>query len=493
MAVSSSIIVETSFGRLKGKNVNDVCCFSKVPYAEPAIGSNRFKLPQSPDCWNGIYDATGVGSVPPQPPSGTSAVMGAYPMPQDENCLHLDIWSPGTINVPKPVLVFIHGGAFMTGGGSLSCYDGHMLARNTGMVVVNISYRLGPLGFLAQPDLAPPNLGIHDQIAALKWIQHTIGSFGGDPDNITVAGQSAGAYCVAVMLANTSCRGLFHRAILMSPPLGMKLSRAEQAKPLAAAMLRVLGFDSKEINRLQELPVDQLMKALKLLQAQPATSTIPGEFSLPFTPVLDDELIACDPLDAIKDGAGAWCDTLIGAAREEFNAFSFQNPVFMQLTEAQLQQEFERSYGEKGPYKLAAAHAARVPSTPGQLLSDLRGDDIFNQPVMEFADAQGKHGSKSYLYQFDWQSPVQGIGACHCIDLPFLFGRWDIWQAAPMLNGANEQELQDLSDLFQGALTEFARTGNPNNKGLPVWPEYGGERVRLHFDRRIQFQMCSFS
>ncbi|AJQ93066.1 carboxylesterase/lipase family protein [Gynuella sunshinyii] len=487
MAANSSVIIETSFGRLRGKNVNDVYCFRKVPYAEPATGPNRFKLPLTPMYWSDVYDAITDGSAPPQPPSGTSAIMGAYPMSQDESCLHLDIWSPSNVNVSKPVLVFIHGGAFITGGGSLSCYDGHALARKAGMVVVNISYRLGPLGFLAQPDLAPPNLGIHDQIAALKWIQKTIGSFGGDSDNITVAGQSAGAYCVAVMLANTSCRGLFNRAILMSPPLGMKLCRAEQAKPLAAAMLRVLGFDPNDVSKLKELPADQLMKALTLLQAQPATSTIPGEFTLPFTPVVDDDLISCDPIDAIKEGAGAWCDTLIGATREEFNAFSFQNPVFMYLTGEQLQKEFERSYGEKGADKLAVARAARVPSTPGQLLADLRGDATFNQPVMEFARAQAKHGAKSYLYQFDWQSPVHELGACHCIDLPFLFGQWDIWQAAPMVNGANKQELRDLSFLFQGALTEFARSGNPNNQGLPLWPEYGADKMQLHFDRRIQY------
>jgi len=486
MEMNNMKIVETPFGQIKGERVNDVCCFRRIPYAEPACGPNRFKLPTEPLHWNDVYDATVEGSIPPQPPAGTSKVMGDYPMSQDEDCLHLDIWTPSKIDSPKPVLIFIHGGAFVTGGGSLPFYDGRLLAQKADMVVVNISYRLGPLGFLSLPE-TPSNLGIHDQIAALKWIKKAIYSFGGNPENITVAGQSAGAFCVAAMLVNKSCQELFTRAILMSPPLGMKLRKPEQSTLLAAAMLRVLGLDPKDFEAFKGLPFDEMMKAFKLLQAQSEKPAIPGEFVLPFSPVIDDDLIFSDPIEAVREGAAAWCDTLIGATRDEFNAFSFENSVFTQLTDEALATEYERSYGDEGADRLAVARTARVPFSPGQLLADLRGNTIFNQPVIEFAGEQTKHGAKSFLYQFDWHSSIQEIGACHCIDLPFLFGQWDIWQAAPMVTGANKQELEDLSFLFQGALAEFARTGNPNKQGLPIWPEYAVAKSPLHFDQQIQY------
>lgn len=488
MLMTNDIILETPFGKIRGVKRDGVAAFHRVPYARPASGEGRYQLPGEPLRWSGMLDATERSHVAPQLPSRLDAVMGVYPMVLEEDCLHLDIWSPVAPDASAPVLVFVHGGAFMTGGGSLACYDGALLAKNSGCVVVNITYRLGPLGFLSQPGFAPTNLGIHDQIAALKWIGEAIGAFGGNPNEITISGQSAGSYSIAVMLANPACKGLFKRAILMSAPLGLKLRKAEDAPPVARGMLQVLGFDPADLEPLRTLAPERFLDALKLLQQKMPAPAVPGDVAPPFMPVIDGDLIKCDPIDAILDGEGAWCDTIIGITREEFGSFTLGNPIFANFTEEQLKAEFVRLFGDGAEKALAKAKSRRAPAHPGAILADLRADEAFNDQSAEFAAAQARHGAYSYMYQFDWQSLRAGLGACHCLDLPFLFGNFETWvgAGAASVAGADLAELQDLSGIFQNALMTFARTGSPEGEGLPAWPRYGENGTRLHFDRRVQ-------
>ncbi|SIQ41412.1 para-nitrobenzyl esterase [Rhizobium sp. RU35A] len=488
MLTTNHITLETPFGSLRGIRQNDIASFHRVPYASPATGERRYALPGEPMRWEGVRDAFDIGHVAPQLPSRLDAVMGVYPMQMDEDCLHLDIWSPVAPGASAPVLVFLHGGAFMTGGGSLPCYDGALLAKNSGCVVVTVTYRLGPLGFLSQPGFAPTNLGIRDQIAALRWVRQAIASFGGDPQAVTVAGQSAGAYSIAAMLANPVCKGLFQRAILMSAPLGLKLRRAQEAPPVARAMLQALGLDPTDLEQLRTLPAERFLEALRLLQQNLPASPVPGDVAPPFMPVIDGDVIARDPIDAILDGEGAWCDTIIGITREEYGSFALGNPLFAGFTEENLQAEFVRVFGEGAGQALAAARARRAPSRPGAILADLRADESFSAPSAAFADAQARHGARSYMYQFDWQAPLADLGACHCLDLPFLFGNVETWtgaQAASVI-GADPAELEDLSRIFQGALMRFVRTGSPEAEDHPAWPPYGANGTRLHFDRRVQ-------
>ncbi|MDO1584836.1 carboxylesterase/lipase family protein [Rhizobium oryzicola] len=486
MPQTHDITLNTLFGTLRGLRRDGIAFFHRVPFAEPPVGNRRYALPSEPLRWDGVRDALETGHVAPQLPSRLDAVMGTYPMHLDEDCLHLDIWSPVTTGAPAPVLVFLHGGAFMTGGGSLACYDGFLLAKNSGCVIVNVTYRLGPLGFLSQPDFAPTNLGIHDQIAALRWVGKTIAAFGGDPKAITVAGQSAGAFSIAAMLANPVCKDLFQRAILMSAPLGLKLRKAEQAPLVARAMLQALGLDPNDLQALRTLPPEAFLDALRKLQQALPPSTVPGDVAPPFMPVIDGDLIKRDPIEAILEGEGAWCDTIIGITREEYGSFSLGNPLFANFTDVQLEAEFARVFGEEAEERLARARARRVPGNPGAILADLRADEAFVEPSAAFAAAQARNGARSYMYQFDWQAPMVGLGACHCIDLPFLFGNIDTWHSAVSVAGADAQETYDLSHIFQSALTSFVRTGSPEGEGLPAWPSYGENGVRLHVDRRVQ-------
>lgn len=483
MTTIEHIEAETPYGRLRGMKSGGVTAFRRVPYAEAPIGPRRFEMPGPAPRWSGVRDATSPGPVPPQLPSRLDAVNGVYEAEQSEDCLHVDIWTQHAAGERAPVLVFLHGGAFMTGGGSLPCYDGTVLARENGLVVANISYRLGILGFWPQPDFGGLNLGLHDQIAALRWIKTAIASFGGDPERITVAGQSAGAFSIAAMLASPIGRDLFQRAILMSAPLGIRLRTADESRPLAAAILDALGLRPDEVGKLRDLPMGRIFDGLRILQRRPPA--IPGDISPPFMPVLDDALVPRDPIGPLLDGSGDWCDLMIGATREEYAAFSVSNPGLDELSEDQLLGIFRTELGEAANAALARARAHRVPRTPRTMLGDLHTERIFIRPSLTVAAAYAKSGRNAFGYLFDWQSPNSLLGACHCIDLPFLFGNTEVWKAAPMLKGADWREVAELSQLFRGALAAFAETGDPNAGHLPSWPSHASDRAVLHFDRRI--------
>lgn len=475
--------VATPFGRLRGVRRDGVTAFRRVPYAAPPTGARRFEMPVEAARWHGIRDAIRQGPIPPQLPSRLDAVTGAYAVEQSEDCLHLDIWTGHNQGARAPVLVFIHGGAFMTGGGSLPCYDGGLIAKENGLVVVNITYRLGILGFWPQPDFGGMNLGLHDQVVALRWIRSTIDCFGGDPERITVVGQSAGAFSIAAFLGTDVAKGLFSRAILMSAPLGISLRSVEKARPVAAALLDVLQIQPQQVDTLRTMPLSRIFERLPILQRTPPA--IAGDITPPFMPVLDGSLLPRDPISSIKAGSAKWCDVVIGATREEYAAFSISNPNLDQLTEPELSDLFRIEVGNDAVAVMERIRSTRVPSTPRTLLGDLRSELIFINDSLAAADVQSKFGREAFMYLFDWQSPVPGMGACHCIDLPFLFGNVDVWKAAPMLNGADWREVQELSRLFRGSLAAFAAKGDPGGKTLPRWPAYKQDQAVLHIDRRI--------
>lgn len=476
------IIVETPFGRLRGSQEDGIACFKRVPYSLPPIGDRRFEMPSPPPRWTAVLEATRQGPVPPQLPSRLDAVMGTFSAIQNEDCLHLDIWTPYSKGERAPVLVFIHGGAFMTGGGSLPCYGGHELAK-LGLVVVTITYRLGIFGFMPIPEFGATNLGLHDQVAALRWIREAIGSFGGDPARITVAGQSAGAFSVAAFLTNGLGPALFDRAVMMSAPIGLKLKKTEAATDTRAALVQALGMSENDTGKLRELPVDQLMEAQSKLRLPPPAEA--GDVTPPFMPVIDGDIIPDDPLVLVEQSAAAWCETIIGVTREEHAAFTISNPAIDAMTEDELRGIFVRSYGADADEALGRARAKRAPATPRALICDIKSDKTFVDASLSFADIQTKRGQNTFVYRFDWQSPMSGLWACHCIDLPFLFGNMDVWSSSPMIAGADPREVRELSSIFQRAIAAFATNGSTNGPGLPRWPSHDHSRAVLHFDRQI--------
>ena len=473
-------IVETPFGAVKGVKNGEAIAFRRVRYAPAPTGAARFALPGQPVTWTGVLDCTAPGPIPPQSPSRLAKVMGEYPAAQDEDCLHLDIWVPASRPQKAAVLVFIHGGAFMTGGGSLSCYDGAALAARTGVIVVTITYRLGALGFLPMEPGAPTNLGLRDQIAALRWVQQAITSFGGDPDCVTVAGQSAGAYSIAALMA--SGQKLFKRSIVMSGPLGLMAPDGDKVAALRRAFLQALGLGENDGAKLRDVPIDQILKAQIDLLRRPASSA--GDVSPPFVPIIDADLMPRDPLPALLEGSGQRCDMMIGWTREEMAAFYVDDPRPKADVDEIVRVAFKQRFGDRGATLYQRRLNSRAPASPLAALGDLRASDMFIGPSLATAAARSRQGRSAYVYQFDWSAPQSGVEACHCIDLPFLFGDFGGWDAR-MLKGATLEEMQAVSAAFQDALTGFAKTGVPDAADRPAWPVHGEAGEVMHFDRLI--------
>lgn len=481
---TAGCVIDTPYGALIGTRSDGIVRVSRVPYAMPPVGQRRFRLPEPVRPWDKPLDCTRESAVPPQLPSRLAKVMGDYPARQNEDCLHLDIWLPENRSADTPVFVFLHGGAFMTGGGSLPCYDGALLAKGTAMIVVNVSYRLGALGFLPIKGVAPANLGLHDQIAALRFIREIAPALGGDAANITVAGQSAGALSIALLLAAPAHRTLFKRSIMMSAPLGLDLPTVEASERLGQDYMGALGLAPDDRAGIEAQPIERLIAAqLELLKANVGA---PGDVTPPFLPVIDGEIVPVNPREALVGGAAADADVMVGTTREEMTAFHYGDEGLAKVADDVAVAAFRRRYGDEAERAMRDARARRMPGTGLALLGDLMTDTVFAEPSLAVARAHAEKGRSPYVYRFDWQSPTPGIKACHCIELPFLFGNLDTWRTAPMLAGADMRELADLSRIFQGALAAFARSGRPEGQGLPAWPDHGTRRIVQHFDSLIE-------
>src|SRR5499427_10768326 len=308
MTAIDELVVRTKAGDLRGARENGVAVFRGVPYAAPPVGDLRFAPPRPGQPWQGVRDARQDGPIAPQGRSRLAHVMGDFERPQSEDCLTLTIWTPAPDAAKRPVLVWLHGGAFSSGAGSLPWYSGERFAANGDMVVVSINYRLGALGFLYLPGVSDGNLGLLDQVAALRFVRDNIAAFGGDPDNVTVVGQSAGASSIAMLMTMPAARGLFRRAILQSTPFGRMSRKLEDAHRIGGRLLEVLGLKAEEAEKLKSLPFAQL------LTAQSEVARLEKKFAdalAPFWPVIDGRIYPGEVAPALKGGAGAEIDTMI--------------------------------------------------------------------------------------------------------------------------------------------------------------------------------------
>ncbi len=399
-------VLDTPAGRLRGLSTSLGAAYLGVPYAI----ARRFAAP-APVTWEGVKDATRRGPIAPQPPSRLEQVVGpGSGLPQDEDCLSLNVWTPGGEGLP--VLVWLHGGAFSSGSGADGWYDGALLAHRGRMIVVTVNYRLGALGYLyLSPGFGPANLGLLDQLAALRWVRDDIAAFGGDPARVTLAGQSAGALSALALMGHAAATDLFRQVVLQSLPAGVPPYDGGRAAEIGRLYLRTLGLAPGEEERLRTLPVAELLAAQTELARRIRR---PGEVTPPF------QLVAADGVRAdLVGGAPAEVPMLIGTTRDEAWAFFPGAPP----------EATERLFGE-GSMRLAAASRT------------------------------------GYAYRFDWCPDGSPYGACHCIELPFVFGRLAAWRRAPMLAGADPAVLRRLADDVQTAWAAFVHEGSPG------WPPY---------------------
>ncbi|MCB0019737.1 MAG: carboxylesterase/lipase family protein [Anaerolineales bacterium] len=477
-------IVETSFGKLQGYFTGQCLLFAGIPYAAPPTGPHRFRPPAPPAAWAGVRDATQFGPIQPQTPSRFERFLGPENQPQAEDSLRLNVWTPAADAGNRPVLLYIHGGAWVSGSGSMPLYHGESFAARHDLVAVTLNYRLGEAGSLylghLDPDFAGAgNLTILDAIAALSWIRDNISAFGGDPDNVTICGQSAGAHTIIGLLTAPLARGLFHRAISHSLSSLTPLRGIPEAVATAAQFCQHSGLTS--IAALQAAPVEAL------LAARGATMRAASPWRIPWGMVLDGAIIPEQPLVAAATGRLAPVPLLIGACRDDYRPYpSVLPPAVIPRDEAALVRHFD-SLGFDGTALVQHYQATLGPLTPVDLFVAAMSDRAFIQPTILFAERHAQH-QPTYLFDFAWASPVQNgaLGAGHTVELPFAFHR--LWTpSTPYQLGASPPSL--LADQMHAAWASFIRAGVPRAPGLPEWPRYDDQmRATMVFDTPSHLQ-----
>ena len=383
------------------------------------------------------------------------------------------------------MLVWIHGGAFTIGSGSQRMYDARPLVRKGDAVVVTLNYRLGALGFLAADGGdATPNLGLLDQLAALRFVRENIAAFGGDPANVTVFGESAGGMSVGCLLGMPSARGLFERAVPMSGA-AHTVNTEEAAARVRADFCRELGVADGDLAALRAAPVDAILAA----QARCEAAYFGHPLRLGFRPCIDGHALPERPIDAIRGGLAKDVDVLVGATRDEWRLFAMMDPASRQLDEAGLRKRLEARVPGHEDRILGAYREARPGESPAELFAAIESDRLFRIPAVRLAEAQSAHREGTFAYLFTWESPLFGgrLGACHGIDVPFVFGLIGSPGAEKFAGSGPEAEA--LADAATGAWLGFARSGRPGHAGLPAWPRFDAGRPTMLFGRRCELAL----
>jgi carboxylesterase type B len=463
----------TNLGTLRGSAEEGLCVFRGVPYAAPPTGDARWKAAQPHPGWEGVRDATQYGSSAPQPwmPGGMPPLGEHGAPPFGEDCLTLNVWSPGIDDARRPVLVWIHGGGFVTGSGNLPVYACDTFARDGDLVAISINYRLGPLGFLS--GVGDANVWLTDQIAALQWIVANAAAFGGDPARITLAGQSGGAFSIAALAQHPAARGLFQRGILQSPPLGLDLPAEADAVQRADSLARHLEHD--DLEGLRAEPWERLIGGTIGVMGEYAQF---GEWSLAFLPVIDEATMPRHPLSALAD---ADLDLLIGWTTDEASFAFGLNPQYAQATREHVIGWAAGRYGDRAEALYAAYAAAGPDARPVDVLTRMVTDGLFRCGGFQAADARA--GARpAHVYQFGVASPLLDgtLGAPHCMELPFTFANIGRWSSAPMFRGLHPEVIGRVTDALHNSWIGFVREGRPGHDGIPSWPRYtAGDRAVL--------------
>jgi para-nitrobenzyl esterase len=482
-----AVIVETRHGKVSGERLESHDRFRGIPYAAPPVGELRFRAPRAPAPWTGVREALEFGRSAPQSPS---FLPGMESGPQSEDCLYLNVYTPRADGASRPVLFWIHGGGFTGGSGGQALYDGGRLAARGDVVVVTINYRLGALGYTNLAGL-DANLGQQDQIAALRFTRENIAAFGGDPAQVTIFGESAGGMAVSTLLAMPAARGLFRGAIAQSGAAHHVHSRGS-AERIAHSLLGELGLGASEIEKLRDVPVPALLAA----QANVLGESARLGGLLAFAPALDADTLPRHPLEAVRDGSARDVALLVGANRDETKLFRMGMATNSELDLAGLAKRVrgslrahgaDESHAERLIEAYRSARTGRASTEPGELLDALDSDRTFRVPAIRLAEAQSTQQPRTYQYFFTWSSPARRgtLGACHALELPFVFGTLD----APTMDrfAGKGPEAEALSARMMDAWIAFARNREPGHSEIPAWPAYdAAKRATLVFDRACE-------
>jgi para-nitrobenzyl esterase len=494
----SGPIADTASGRVRGRTDGSVRVFKGIRYGGTASGGSRFMAPTQPAPWLGVCDASAYGPSCPQMSGGDRSyfarVLGDSARQTEastqEDCLFLNVWAPDSTpdGQLRPVMVWLHGGAFTAGSGSQRVYDGRALVRRGNVVVVTLNHRLGVLGYLHLGEIggsmyaSSGNAGMLDIVAALRWVRDNIASFGGDPGNVTIFGVSGGGLKVSALLAMPQAEGLFHRAAIQSGP-GLRFESPAPATARAHAIIRELGLTPEHVASLHDLPVDMLIGAQTALVeragGRPATS---GE--LGFSPHIDGCVIPTQPGDALAAGASSRVPLLIGCTREEYTRLL---PSLEPMTFADLHARLAPRLGAEAHQIIAAYRDTAPEASALDLLIWILTDQMSRLPTIKLAERKLSGGtSPVYMYLLTWPSPALDgrAKAAHSLCTPLVF---DNTHADPLT--APYPSSRALAARMSAAWAAFAHNGNPNHPGLPEWPSYSADgRATMIFDDQCEVQ-----
>lgn len=484
--MEEKFVVETTNGKIQGYFNRGVIKFKGIPYAAPPIGNLRFKPPVPVEPWEGILDTTKYGPVAPQPPSNLENMFGK-PLPQSEaECLTLNVWTQALDNFKRPVMFWIHGGAFITG--SSRALDGSRLVLRGNVVVVSINYRLGALGFLYMRDIpdTSPNVGLLDMVTALRFIKDNISRFGGDPDNITIFGESAGGSAVACLLAMPSAKGLFHRAILQSQASNKYSHNPTTGTRYHEILMERLGLEKGDIDSLRKMPFEKIIEVQERFEIIQLENPRAG-------PVIDKDTLPISPLEAVKNGYTKDIDIFIGSNLNEARLWSMWAPEGEEMTSEGLTKSIGNLLKLTGQNGSKAREIIEIyqkrENNPSDINDAIYTDFMFHIPSIRLAEAQSQHRANTYMYLFTWKSPLAGgrYGAMHALELSFVFNI--LLDRDIGIFPRKTEETQGLSEKMMDAWIAFAHSGNPNNENIPELPPYDLEkRATILFDKKVTIQ-----
>lgn len=470
---NNSAVVSLSSGVARGDVNKGICVFRGLPYGERANPRGRLSEVVSPTPWPGERDATQLAAVFPQTPSRLAAVMGngIDRNAQSEDAFVLNVWAPQEATA-LPVFVFIHGGGFLSGGGSAFWYDGERLSREGRIVVVTVNYRLGALGHFTSGKDSGGNRAVHDLIRALEWVQENIGQFGGDASNVTVGGQSAGAWYAWLLGVSPASKGLLRRNVMLSLPtvpahlVGESIQTSQEFLALAGAS-DLDGMSVEEILVTQ----DKLMSARARF----------GDISVGFRPVVEEGLVPDWLFDFPRAVEAAHVSSsMLGSTAEENTAFMFAVPEVVGVDDGQVRTWFEQKLGVAGERAYASFAAARPGHSPYTQLIDASSYSVFGAGVGRIAMACNGAGIPVYPYRFSVSSHVHNLMSPHCLELPFLFGNREAWSDAPMVADVADSVFESVGADFRSAISSFATTCQPVSPSLGIWQQFDSATPEIH-------------
>ena len=488
-----STVVETAYGPVRGADDGSITSWKGVRYAAPPTGDLRWRAPQPPEKWTEVADAGALGWVCPQPVEPRIPIdLGA---PQGDDCLTLNIWASSNVAAGdrKPVMVWIHGGAYVLGSANQPLYNGRVLAAGGDVVVVTVNYRLGAFGFLDLSSFSTSgrrfdsNLGLRDVLVALQWVRDNIAAFGGDPDRVTLFGESAGAGIVTTLLTTPAGAGLFSAAIAQSSP-ATSVYDAVRGRRVAEEFLDILGLRPDDVDRLSGLPAEAIVAASRtLFNDVPLRS--PG--LLAFAPIVDGDLVPDYPVKLAREGRSHPVPLIIGTNKHEAALFKWMKSPLMPITPHEIRRMFAEMAAEQPDVQLptedqiGAVYRSRRTKTRGM---GVARDVGFRMPSVWLAEGHSAV-APVYLYRFDWSTPMLkalGIGATHATELPYVWGNLIAGPKDFTFKLGGLKTGAAVSARIRARWVNFAVEAKPNGlPGEPEWPPYHeADRACLIIDRR---------